>query len=45
MILWWIGNLVLLLVVAPVCLYFLNRVLRPVFEIRAYVDDALVNAA
>ncbi len=41
MLLWWIGNLVLLFVVAPVCLLFLNRVLRPIFEIKAYADDVL----
>ena len=28
-------------VVAPVCLLFLNRVLRPIFEIKRYVDDVL----
>jgi hypothetical protein len=39
--LWWLGNLVLIAVVAPVCLLFLNRVLRPIFEIRNYVDDIL----
>ncbi len=41
MALWWIGNIILIAVVAPVCLLFLNRVLRPVFEIRKYVDDVL----
>lgn len=41
MILWWLGNIVLIAVVAPVCLLFLNRVLRPVFEIKAYADDIL----
>jgi len=40
-ILWWIGNILLIAVVAPVCLLFLNRVLRPTFEIRKYVDDVL----
>ena len=39
--LWYLGALVLLVVVAPVCLYFLNRVLRPIMEIRRYVDDVL----
>ena len=38
MALWWLGNLVLIFVVAPVCLLFLNRVLRPIFEIKRYVD-------
>ncbi len=41
MLLWWIGNIVLIAVVAPVCLLFLNRVLRPIFEIKRYVDDIL----
>ena len=41
MILWWLGNLLLIAVVAPVCILFLNRVLRPIFEIRAYADDIL----
>ena len=41
MILWWLGNIVLLFVVAPVCLLFLNRVLRPAKEIYAYTDDIL----
>ncbi len=40
-LLWWIGNIVLIAVVAPVCLLFLNRVLRPIFEIKRYVDDIL----
>jgi hypothetical protein len=40
-VLWWIGNIVLIAVVAPTCLFFLNRVLRPIFEIRAYADDIL----
>lgn len=31
----------LILVVAPVCIYFLNKVLRPILEIRAYADDVL----
>lgn len=41
MALWWIGNIVLIAVVAPTCLFFLNRVLRPIFEIKAYADDIL----
>ncbi len=43
-LLWWIGNLVLLLVVAPVVLLFANRVLRPVFEIKSYADDVVEHA-
>ncbi len=41
MVLWWLGNIVLIFVVAPVCLLFLNRVLRPAKEIYAYADDIL----
>jgi hypothetical protein len=39
--LWWIGNVLLILVVAPVCIFFLNRVLRPAKEILAYAHDIL----
>lgn len=38
---WWIGNILFLLVVIPVVLLLLNRVLRPVFEIKSYADDVL----
>jgi hypothetical protein len=38
---WWIGNAVFLLVVIPVVLLLLTRLLRPVLEIRDYVDDTL----
>lgn len=41
MVWWWIGNLLLLLVVAPAVILLLNRVLRPVFEIKNYADDVL----
>lgn len=41
MALWFIGNVVLLAVVAPVCILFLNRVRRPILEIKAYADDIL----
>jgi hypothetical protein len=40
-ILWWIGNVVLLFVVAPVCILFLNKVLKPAKEIKAYAADIL----
>ena len=40
-VLWWLGNIVLIFVVAPVCLLFLNRVLRPAKEIYTYADDIL----
>jgi hypothetical protein len=39
--LWWIGNLLLIGVVAPVVVLLLNRVLRPTFEIKQYADDIL----
>ncbi len=39
---WWLlGDVVLIVVVAPVCLLFLNKVLRPVKEIHAYSVDIL----
>ena len=41
MALWWIGNILLIFVVAPVCLLFLNKVLRPAQEIKSYGDDIL----
>ncbi|MDP8975085.1 MAG: hypothetical protein M3N28_01705 [Actinomycetota bacterium] len=41
MILWWIGNAVLILVVAPIVVWLANKLLRPTFEIRAYADDIL----
>jgi hypothetical protein len=40
-VLWWIGNIIFLLVVIPVVLLFLNRVLRPTMEINAYANDIL----
>ncbi|MGH9281622.1 MAG: hypothetical protein ACRD0S_01660 [Acidimicrobiales bacterium] len=41
MLLWWIGNIVLLFVVVPVVLLLLNRLLRQIMEIDAYADDIL----
>jgi hypothetical protein len=41
MILWWIGNIVFLAVVIPLCAHLLVRVLRPVKEIEAYAADTL----
>ena len=41
MVWWWIGNILLIAVVAPVCLFFLNKVLRPAQEIKAYAGDIL----
>ena len=41
MVLWWIGNAVLLLVVLPVVIFLLNRVLAAVERIRRATDDIL----
>jgi hypothetical protein len=42
MVLWWIGNVVLLVVVLPVVIFLLNRVLAAVERIRAATDNILV---
>lgn len=41
MLLWWIGNAVLLLVVLPVVIALLNRVLAAVERIRGATDEIL----
>ena len=41
MVLWWIGNAILLLAVLPVVIFLLNRVLAAVERIRAATDDIL----
>ena len=41
MVLWWIGNAILLLVVLPVVIYLLNRVLAALERVRAATDDVL----
>ena len=41
MVLWWIGNAILLLVVFPVVIYLLNRVLAALERIRGATDDIL----
>jgi hypothetical protein len=41
MVLWWIGNIVLLLVVFPVVIFLLNRVLAAVERIRGATDEIL----
>ena len=41
MVLWWIGNAVLLLVILPVVIFLLNRVLAAVERIRHAADDVL----
>ena len=41
MVLWWIGNVVLLLVVVPVLVALLNRVLAALERIRGAADETL----
>ncbi|HEX6786430.1 MAG TPA: hypothetical protein VF076_04495 [Acidimicrobiales bacterium] len=41
MVLWWIGNAILLLVVVPVLIALLNRVLAALERIRGASDDIL----
>ena len=43
MVLWWIGNAILLLVVFPVVVALLNRVLAAVERIRWAADDILTD--
>lgn len=37
--LWWIANIVFLVVIVPVVVQILIQVLTPIREIRAYADD------
>ncbi|HWG65395.1 MAG TPA: hypothetical protein VG253_27235 [Streptosporangiaceae bacterium] len=41
MLLWWIGNAILLVVILPVVIALLNRVLAAVERIRGATDDIL----
>jgi hypothetical protein len=41
MVLWWIGNAILLLVVLPVVIFLLNRVLAALERVRGATDDIL----
>jgi hypothetical protein len=41
MVLWWIGNAVLLLVILPVVIFLLNRVLAAIERIRGATDHIL----
>ena len=41
MVLWWIGNVILLVAVLPVVIFLLNRVLAAVERIRAAADHVL----
>jgi hypothetical protein len=45
MVLWWIGNALLLFVVLPVVVVLLNRVLAAVERIRFATDDILTHGA
>lgn len=45
MILWWIGNIILIVVILPVVLLLLNRILGPIEEIRLTIDDIYDNAS
>ncbi len=39
--LWWVANVLLVLVVVPLILLLANRVIRPAVEISRYADDIL----
>jgi hypothetical protein len=41
MVLWWIGNAILLVVILPVVIFLLNRVLAALERIRGATDDIL----
>lgn len=41
MILWWIGNLILLFVVLPIVVVLMKRIVTPVNQIRKTVDNIL----
>lgn len=41
MILWWIGNILFVLVIIPLVIWILNRVLEPARQIEYYADDIL----
>ena len=41
MVLWWIGNVILLVVVLPVVVWLLNRVLAALERVRGACDDIL----
>jgi hypothetical protein len=45
MVLWWIGNAILLLVIFPVVVALLNRVLAALERIRAAADNILAGGA
>jgi hypothetical protein len=44
MALWWIGNIVFLLVIVPVVVALLHQLLRPALQIRGYAERLAENA-
>ncbi|MGI8864552.1 MAG: hypothetical protein ACR2JH_09180 [Solirubrobacteraceae bacterium] len=45
MTLWWIGNVLFVVVIIPVVALILHRLLRPARQIKAYADDIAENGA
>ncbi len=43
MLLWWVGDLILLFVVLPIVVVLMNRIVTPVDRIRKTCDDILYN--
>ena len=43
MMLWWLGNLILLFVVFPIVVVLTNRITGPITRIRQTIDDILEN--
>jgi len=43
MVIWWIGNLILLFAVLPIVAILMKRIVTPVDRIRKTVDDILYN--
>ena len=43
MIMWWIGNMIMLFDVLPIVAVLMNRIVTPVDRIRTTVDDILYN--
>ena len=41
MTLWWIGNILFVVVIIPLVIWILNRVLEPARQIEYYADDIL----
>ena len=39
MLLWWLGNILLIAVIIPVVVVILNKVMEPAVHIRTYADD------